>query len=381
MVTAVVALLLPLPIHTDAQAQTLKGKFTVEQWLEYDDNTLLSKEDPQAVLGSNTSPRMTLSATTPTLTSELTAQVDFRRHDDSQFDSTDLHLDWNNEHSGELTTLGLNATVDIDTVRTSELDSGVRIVSGVDRRRWSVSPSIEHSLTPVDFVQVSGSYVRADYSSDDADDFTDYQTFAVNPSFNHSFGPRDTGYVTLLMDHFETLEGTSVEIDSVGPVAGWNRRWNELIEFGGYLGWRVSFSDTEGQSNETSSGLSARFFWTYQDEQDRYSLRASNAITPQSNGTQVVAATISGNWNHRINERFSTELNAYLRHNANLEDDQDDESIYFEIWPRLRYHLTEEWDLSPSYRYRTISRSDDDDADSHTFLVNITYDLDPVDLN
>jgi hypothetical protein len=74
-------------------------------------------------------------------------------------------------------------------------------------------------------------------------------------------------------------------------------------------------------------------------------------------------------------------LDANLRHNSNLDEDQGNESTYFEIWPRLRYNLTEEWDLSPSYRYRAISRSNDDDADSHAFFINITYDLDPIDLN
>ena len=380
-VAAVLVLCLPLPIQTDVQAQSLKADFTIREWLEYDDNTLLSKDDPKDIVGSTTSPQVTISAETQTMTSELSARVDLRRHDDSQFDSTDLHLDWNNEHRGELTTLKLGAAVDLDTARTSELDSGVRIVSGVDRRRVNVSPGVEYSLTPVDFVDVSGSYTRTTYSSDDGNDFTDYQTISINPSFSHSFGPRDTGYVTLLMDRYETIEGTLVEIDSVGPVAGWNHRWNEMIDFGGYLGWRLSFTDVAGQSTDTSNGLSARFFWNYQDETDRINLRASQAITPQSNGTQVRASTVGGSWVHRINERFSTQLDTYVRHNSNLDGDQGNESTYFQFWPRLRYSLTEEWDLSPSYRYRTISRSDDNDADSHAFLVNISYDLDPVDLN
>ncbi len=378
LVAAVLGLPQVFPSH--AIAQSLKADFTVRQWLEFDDNTLLSREDPKSVTGSNTSPQVTLSAETPTVSSNLTGRIDLRRFDDSQFNSTDFHLKWDNTHRGELTKLGLNAALDLDTVRTSELDSGVRIVSGVDRLRWNLEPGFEYSLTPTDQVAVTGNYNRTEYGSDDSNDFTDYQTFSLRPAFRHAFGPLDTGFVMVLTDRYETLEGPSVTIDSVGPVAGWNHRWNELIDFGGYLGWRVSFTKLEGRSTDTSHGLSANLSWNYRDEEDRISLRASRAISPLSNGTQVQSDTVSGRWIHNINERISTQLDAYVRNNSDLDGGDGNDSTYFEVWPKFRYDLTDKWNLSPSYRYRTISR-DDGDADSHAFLVNITYDLENIDVN
>ena len=380
-VAAVAVLGLPQALPSDAIAQSLKADFTVREWLEYDDNTLLTRQDPKSVLGSTTSPQLKLSAETPTVSSDLTGRVDLRLFDDSQFNSTDFHLKSDNTLRGEVTELGLDAAVDYDTVRTSELDSGVRVVSGVDRFRWNVRPGFSYSLTPTDRVAATANYNRTEYLSDDSNEFIDFQTFSLNPEIRHAFGPLDTGFVMVMTDRYETLEGPSVTIDTVGPVAGWTHRWNELIEIGGYVGWRVSFSKLEGRSTETSNGLSANLSWTYRDEADRFSVRAGRSISPLSNGTQVQSDTVSGSWNHRINERISTTLDAYLRHNSDLDGGDGNDSTYFQVWPKLQYDLTENWNLTPSYRYRTISRDDGNDADSHAFLVNITYDLDTFDVN
>ncbi|HLO76287.1 MAG TPA: hypothetical protein VK196_07520 [Magnetospirillum sp.] len=354
-----------------ALAQTYTVQAGIQQSFEYDSNPLLSSRSPQEVGGSITAPQATLTAETETAKAELFGKVVANRFTDNDFDSNDVYLTAATSLRGQVTKVGLNAALDYDTTRTSELTGSGSTVAGVRHLRYGVTPDVEVKLSPVDTVSTTLSYGRTVY---DSARFTDYEDWAITPAWRRAFSPLDTGRVAIQASRFTSLDDQWNEVDSIGPMVGWERKLSERLRVGGAVGVRFSHARDYAGASTDSQGYLANFTVDYQGLQDTLRFSYDRNLAPLGNGTQVQADQAEAGWVHGFGPVTYGELRAQLVHQTSLDTDQDQQRTYYDVEPRIRFQLTESWDLSPTYRYRHQTGGlGGDEADSHTVLLTVGY--------
>jgi opacity protein-like surface antigen len=351
----------------------VQGKLS--QTLEYDDNPLLSAREHEAAMGSVTSPELLINADLPGVTNQLDLRGDVNRYDLKGFDSEDLFGALRSRWVGTLWTASMNASLDYDTTRTSELGGSGINIAGIRHTTVSLGPEVGVALTPQDMVNVGGTYVRSTYG--DTRRYTNYEVLGLSPRLAHAFDERNSGLATVRMSRFQTRTGPSSTVDTIAPMAGWERKLSETLTISALVGIQQMTSSVEasgavGQSERSSSDLVFDSTLTYRDLQDQITLALNRQPSPSGDGTMNQATGVSLSLTHTLSPRVNLKLDAsYKVTELSGSQGGSNEKVYLTASPKLLYRVFDKIDVGLSYRYRQQKDVTDDLSESQSFMVNL----------
>jgi len=362
---------------SDGRADPLRVQGKLSQTFEYDDNPLLSTREHEAATGSITSPELLLNADLPGLTNQIDLRADVNRYDLKGFDSDDFFGAWRSRWTGTAWSAALNASLDYDTTRTSELGTSGINVAGIRHTTVSLGPEIGVVLTPQDMVNLSGSYVRSTYG--DTQRYTNYEVMGFSPRLAHAFDERNSGLATVRLSRFQTRSGPTTTIDTVAPMAGWERKLSETLTVSALVGIQqmsstVTATGNGGQGDSSSTDLVFDSSLTYRDQQDRIVLALNRQPSPSGDGTMNQATGVTLSVTHTLSPPVSLKFDAsYKVTEMSGSRGESSEKVYLTVSPRLSYRIIEDLDVGITYRYRQQKDVLGEISESQSILLNFTY--------
>ncbi|SEH32625.1 hypothetical protein SAMN04244559_01284 [Magnetospirillum fulvum] len=353
----------------------VQGKLS--QTFEYDDNPLLSTREHEAATGSITSPELLLNADFPGLTNQLDLRADVNRYDIKGFDSDDFFGALRSRWVGTVWSASLNASFDYDTTRTSELETSGINIAGIRHTTVSLGPEIGVALTPQDMVNLGGSYVRSTYG--ETMRHTNYEVLGISPRFAHALDERNSALATVRLSRFQTRSGPTTTVDTIAPMAGWERKISETLTVSAMFGIQqmrstVGTTQSVGQGDSSSTDLVFDSSLTYRDQQDRIVLALNRQPSPSGDGTMNQATGVSLSLIHTLSPQVSLKLDAsYKVTESSGNGGVSNEKAYLTASPRLSYRIFDELDVGLSYRYRQQKDIMGEISESQSFLLNFVY--------
>lgn len=364
-----------LSAQTPAVADDLMVQAKGTETVEHDDNPLVISRGVKSVTGSITAPEAIVNDDTPTTHVDLDTLLDFNEYDLADFSSTDVHSNFHSSYKGEVDSLGLNGGFDYDTTRTSELTSTGVNIAGIRHTGFNLSPQAGFGISPSDRIFLNASYLHSSYGSTTL--YTDYAFYSLSPSLQHEFSQQDTGFVSLEANRFETASGPQAGVDSIGPMVGWVRTLSERFTLSGSMGFQRSINQVPTSSVGNSSGTWSfiyDFDLAYRDQQDVLHLTSSRNSSPESNGAEALVTSFGVTEVHSVTTRFAAELSLQYQFESYTTRVTGVASDYMNVSPSLRYDLTDDLAVVPSYRYRRQDTLGVAGAQtSNTVMVNLVY--------
>jgi opacity protein-like surface antigen len=362
---------------SEGRADPLRVQGKLSQTFEYDENPLLSTREHEAAMGSITSPELLLNADFPGLTNQLDLRADVNRYDLKGFDSDDFFGALRSRWVGTVWSASLNASFDYDTTRTSELGTSGINAAGIRHSTVSLGPEIGVALTPQDMVNLGGSYVRSAYG--DTRRYTNYEVLGLSPRFAHAFDERNSALATVRLSRFQTRTGPTTTVDTVAPMAGWERKISETLTVSALVGiqqMRSSVGSTAsvGQGDSSSTDLVFDSSLTYRDQQDRIVLALNRQPSPSGDGTMNQATGVSLSLTHTLSPPVRLNLDlSYKVTELSGNRGESNERVYLTVSPRLSYRIIEDVDVGVSYRYRQQKDILGEISESQSVLLNFVY--------
>jgi len=347
---AVSSLFWTQPVRAADIEVQVKGNETVE----HDSNPLLLQTGGRPSIGSITSPEVLMSGDTPTLHGDIDNLLNVNEYNLANFSSVDYHGNFHTSAKGLSTFAGLNGSLDYDTTRTSELlTSGINI-AGIRHTGISLTPQAGINLSPVDETFVNGVFSHTLYSNTVS--FTDFSDYGVTPAYQHTFDPLNTGALLFNVNRYQTTNTAPVRIDTLGPSVEWIRKFTQEFSVTATAGYQKTISTlppffpppTTHERYDYTYSVNAAFT----GQQDVIHFVSTRSSVPSGNGTETLATNFTLTESHTITTRWVAELNATYQTQAYSVQATGNQSAYMSISPDLRYHITPNFDLVPSYRYR-----------------------------
>jgi len=365
----------PQAFAADPPVGDLSAQAMVQQSFQHDSNPLLSSSGRKAVNGSVTSPEIILNDDSPVSHADLDSRVDVNEFDVKGFSSTDVHSTGHLNRTGELWQAALAATIDYDTTRTSEANASGINIAGIRHTALSLQPQATVNITPVDQAQIVTSYLRSLYENKNF--YTNYETFGVTPTYQHSFTALDSGQVLLQTSRYQTLSGSPVTIDSIGPAFGWNRRLSERLTTAANVGAQEThFHHGPGSQLSDSSSLDYNFALSlgFQGQQDNIQLAFTRQLSPNGNGSESQTTSLNLTAGHKVTERLETDLQtSYQTYDFTGGVTTGAQSAYLTAAPKLLYHVTEALSVDVTYQYRQRDVNNGRAAQSNALTLNVIF--------
>jgi hypothetical protein len=324
----------------------------IGETFEYDDNPLLTTASAAALIGSVTAPEFLISGGSPDANVSLDNTLDLNEFNLAGFSSQDLHSKLIGSVDRELVLMRLNAALDYDTTRTSELNlSGINQV-GIRHTGITISPEIGYRISPVDQLVLDGTLNENDYANTVI--YTDFRTYTIRPTYIRSLDPNDAivGFVGL--QKYETLTGLPISIESVMPGLGWNAQVTPRLKLSVDAGLDETRTRTLGVSSPISSGYTYEVNLTYglADSLDLITASLSHNLTPVASGIEITQTTAEVGERHQFTPRWS--VNVSLLYQTNLQPDAGPtvQKTYASGAAEIDYALTRSLTFSGTFRYR-----------------------------
>jgi hypothetical protein len=359
-----------------AADRVMLGGFSSEingsQIFSYDSNPLRLTSGEKSLFGSTTSPELMLRWKTPTSTTQSTTRVDVNVFDRSEFDSVDLHQKLSLSKSNQRWTADLDALVDYDTTRTSELTNYAINLPRVHNTRLGAKPKITLRHSERGSVSLAGSFVSSTY---DNGAYTDYNAYSISPSYAYAYDQKNIGSVALNGQRYETINGASLTSDSFGPSVGWTHFMTQRLTLRVNAGALSTHRRGAGAGTERNS-------WdyvfsgnaTYKGAQDTIDFNATRAREPFGNGTETLLDTFSLTERHAINPQL--EVNAKAKYQEadypttapgiNLDKG-------YNFGTGIAYKIVEDASLTADYTYRNEKLTNiSGDVAQHVVMIGAT---------
>ncbi len=337
----------------------------------WDSNPLLLTTDAKPLYGSTTTPRLVAKSQTPT--TELVGDVSVSHNvfNQKSFDSTDAHGKLFVSRRNQRFEAGARQTVDYDTTRTSELTTFGREAGVLRHLGLSFAPYASFLVNPKDKISLTGRLLVSRY---DSQAYTDYNVYALTPSWSHSFTPLQTGSIFLHAQRYVTQSGFKRTVDSVGPSLGWNVLFSPRLSGRFSLGFEASQekspngNEAPWQVNHVFSGVI-----TYKGEQDTIDFSALRQQQPNSNGTQRLLTSFSIKERHAINENLFWDVFVGYQFSRSDSSAANDLKNLLTATTGLTYRATEAFDIFAKYKYRHEALTNRDDiAMGNAFTIGLT---------
>lgn len=376
---AALALLMSMAVTLPAWASdvvTVQMKGT--QTIEYDSNPLLllpSQNSLGAATGSITTPEITINGDLPNSHFDDDLRMDFNRYNLDGFSSNDIHDTLNGKVGGELWQASLGGAFDYDTTRTSEITGSGLNVAGIRHTGLSLSPQGQISLSPLDTLQLSGSYSAAFYS--DTQRFTDFDDMGLTPTFQHVLDPLNAVQAMVQYSRFFTTSGSQLAVDTLMPMLGWVGTPTPQLKISASAGMQKNIWHFPAGSSGTANSTIGYAFMTdlsYSGVNDILHLNGTRQAYPLASGTLTDRTSFTLDLTHAMTPRFSATMSfTYLTfsYSAPVAGSQ---SELISAMPSLVFHATSDFDLTASYRFRQKEIVDTPgDATSNTIMLTLTY--------
>lgn len=320
--------------------------------LTWDSNPLMLPGSQKDLFGSITAPELVLTSKTPTDNFSSDTILDENIFNQSAFNSTDFHEKANLSRQMSQWGAGIQGSVDYDTTRTSEITTYGLDLPYVRHTGLSATPDISYNLTSVDKFIFSATAAKSSY---DNAAFTNYEVFSFNPSYEHNFDPMNKGIFTLNVQRYQTTEGPTNKVDSIGPTVGWETlltpRFTVKVDGGFQKSMQNSTLEVPGSS---SWNYVFDADLNYKGQQNNADLIASRAQYPFANGTDTLLTSFLAKGTHAINDKI--ELNAMGNYQFANQPTGLSGTITLDkeygAGGGLTYHLLQHLDATASYEYK-----------------------------
>jgi hypothetical protein len=208
---------------------------------------------------------------------------------------------------------------------------------------------VRYSLTELTDIGTTLTYVRADFSSDDDDD---YDRYTIQLPFRKRFQNQiDTLMLTPGYSHYKSDDNEKA--DDYRLTIGWEHLISETLTFDMDVGPRYTKVKQKDEGKNSRLGVVGKIGLAERGETFNGEIRYSHELRPTTEGELVNVDRLFVTADKRLTERFGFKFsgNAYYSDRENT-DAPDDEVVSFELIPASYYMLTENHSVELSYRYR-----------------------------
>ncbi len=355
-----------------AHAANISFEPSISEMGSWDSNPLLLTRNAKPLYGSTTTPRIVVIDQTPTTKLAADVSVSENIFNQSSFDSTDVHGDFGLSHRNERFEIGLHERTDYDTTRTSELTTFGNNVGAIRHFGLSASPYVSFSPLPTEKITLAGKFLASRYESRR---FTDYNVYALTPSWTHSFTPLHAGIISLQAQRYQTIGDFGRTVDSIGPSVGWIATFTPRLSGKFSAGLEATkeknpnIPDSTWKWNSVFSGT-----LSYKGDQDVTDFTAMRMQQPNSNGTQQLLTTFSIKEKHAINENLFWDFLVSYHFAKNASGASNNLRSLISASTGLTYRATETLDITTKYRFRRETLTDRDEvANGNMVTLGLTY--------
>lgn len=316
----------------------------------WDSNPLMLRTGAKDLYGSTTAPALMLKQTTPTFTLQTQARAQINVYNLSAYNSNDAFGSLSAVKKAQLWELGINAGIDRDTTRTSEVTTFGRDIGNVRHTAFRAAPQIAFNATQLDRLEANASYLKSVYEGGGQ---VDYEVFGTKPSWSHNFTQLHTGYITFQAQRYQTRTQAHRRVDSLGPSLGWKALLTPQATLQISGGAQTAKETADGQPEQKwkwnyvfSSSL------TFKRDQDTLALSGTRQRQPYSNGSESLLTTFSLDEAHKLNENLSLSARASYQFSDNSSASASGLKNLITGQAGASYALNRSFDLSASYQYR-----------------------------
>lgn len=346
---------------------SLTGK--IDQRFEFDDNARLRSSGSDVLYGSTTSPEGRYRYRSPTLDFNVFGQLDFSRYSESEFNTEDQELRSSTTYRTERGNFALDANLERDSTRTSEVNDTGNFETLATRLSYNVRPSYSYQVSQRDLVRLNFDYTGVDY---DTRSFTSYRFYSAGAGWENTFSRQTTLSLNVNASHQDAENATQSSFYAL--QAGAVHIISPRLQVSASAGPRFSESKSP-IGTETGIGVQFAAGVDYSfSEQTTVSAAVSQSVSPSGGGASRERRTVNILANHRFLPRLTFVLSAYFQDDSDPNaNNTTSDRTFLSVSPRLRWQITEDWDLSASYRYRWQERGSSATASSNAAIVGLNY--------
>ena len=316
----------------------------------WNSNPMMRRQGAQEIYGATTTPRVSFLESTETSKIGLDVWLEnniFNRH---EYDTTDYHAIVDLAKETQRLEVALKGNVDYDTTRTSEL-TNFGIQTDLSRHfAYTLTPTVGYALSPVSKIEMTSSYTKSMY---EGNTYLDYHTLSFTPSYIRNFTELYAGVISLNARRYESDEGLQKIVDSIGPSIGVQAKMSP--EFSAQL--RVG---AEASQEKYAGTVTQKWTWstvfgsdvTYKGDQDTFTISASRAQQSYGNGNNALLTSFEAKEARQINPKFAVNIGGQYQFSGKDSASTTNLDTRYGGNIGLVYHVTQNLDLSTSYRYR-----------------------------
>ena len=373
------ALIALLAASHAVQAAEYTAGYRVSVDGEHDDNVRLTEQDTQSISGASIAPGLKLGYRTADVTATLDTRLNFATYDESAYDSNDQRLQFDVNKTTPRNEFGLQAGMNRDSTRTSELEDTGRVSDEATRHEdYWFSPRWLTYIGKRDALQFGASAHDVSY---DSRSYIDYTTGQGDITWLHILTPRTTLKLQAYFNRYEADNLLSTETDSTGLMAGGDYEVSKNLKLSGLVGISNVESNYDVPQgfpfvvNDSSDDV-----WvadtTLEYTQPRWKLALNLASQTFPSGDGYVQKRDYGrlSYSFRITDMATLRLAALYGQNESVDDRANVNRDYADGEAGLDWRINRSWYLTARYRYRFQDHeTSPGDADSNAVFFGIRY--------
>lgn len=365
--------------------------------VERHDNIRLSASPQATVSGQSAAASAELGIRAETWAVQTNVSGASTRYDsDSVGDRDDFRLRLQSRLAGERNVWQLGAGRAQDTLLASEkvdADSGLL---RPNTKRWTetFSPAWTHSLNATTQLQLNYEQLQSIYNDGQDTNLNDYRSRSVQGAFSKQWSARTTLSLSGANSTYQA-SATDYESRTESASLGVSHKISEVLDVDFSLGRRRTTS--EGQRcvyepdplfgiflictrletiSTTDNGTVYSLNFDRRFERSQLSANINRSVDPSGTGTEVEADKISAQWTHELRQSrlwFIVGIES-ARFRSISGDASGIDREYYRIEPRLRYRLTERFEIDSYFRHiRQRYDATDESITSDALYLTLTY--------
>ena len=341
----------------------------------YDDNIRLEPDDEIQAAGAIVSPEIKLGRRNEAFDLSVLGRIDANGYaSDEDLNSVDERVLLNASKMSPRGKLGLSVEFNRDTTLTTEETDTGNLTETARVQTIAVSPTWSYQLSPIDTLDLSGSYTNTSY---DTDQLTDFQFMSASASISHAVGPMDALLGGVFVARFEADDATDTVSDIVGGQIGWSHQFSDVLRAQGLVGLEhvhTQFDRSTGREWDDTLGYRLDLTLSYNfDDVTRVELSGSRKTEPSGGGAVVTRNRAQVSLTRRLSPMLSFRADgSYIESEAEQQSGLDQRN-FLVVQPSLIWSIDRDWDLSASYRFRTQDFENGERASSNAAFLTLTY--------
>lgn len=369
------AVVLAAAVAMGIPCSAIAAEYTLQPQLQFsalaNDNIRLSEDDKEEVVGGILSPQLTFGYRDPNTDISLGARGDFNGYVvNSDLSSIDNRVDFHAGYQMERSYLSLDAFLNRDTIFETVDDNDVRILNDQRVTTISATPSYSFEVTPRDTVRLQAGFLDRDYGSSDR--LIDYRFYTAGTDWSHEVTEIDTFILGAGYGHFDPDSSADDEdrsnSDIVDLQIGWQRQFTpnllvRVVAGPSYI--------SEGGDGDLGYNANARISYDF-SERTTFSATYTLRSEPSSGGQVTENRSRLGvAVEHELTELLTLRFDGSY---VGRETGSTGDTSSFSLQPSLTYQVSQEVDLSASYRFRHKDNDNTgEEASSNAVLLSVTY--------